>query len=661
MVRSIGIDPGDHMVKVVELDGSYRKTKLLRVHTAPVPMVGSDPVVRAEAIATAVEAAMAEGMRGEVWLGHPCREAVLRTIELPFKGHEAIRKVVKAEIEGEIHSHIVDDMIVDFHEIGPGAEGGTRVLVASVPKNGLRMQLTALAASRIEAEVVDLDTMALWRAAHWAGVFAADEDAPESPAGSVLPVTAIVDLGARSVKVLLVEGERLTDMRALRLGDAAVGEEIARHHGIPAEVARQAVRTSLATRQDQVVEVEEALPAPTADKLAADKLLEGKLVEGGPTEAVALAPKLRKVTVPFAEVEAAQTAFLQRIARELQRYLTACGRSSRITALWITGGASTGTGVKEMLAGVFGREPQPLDLLSHLQHELEPEVAAELGPRLSVAIGLALGKLGGPDGFQLRQEDLVLTRGFERVKFPLAITCLVGWLALFVYGQKRQVELRNLELQIGTTYINREKPKDPLLFHGMVNSVFRGKWFEDKQQFSFEKTKGKDYTYKDLVAEIAAEPVPKRLQIIRDRLRSVAEQKQKESGVYEDVSLESGLAVLVRWSELLASVHDNLGRYLIAKVDVNMKAPNRRLEFSIAFRGDDFRDKFSTLQQAIDAEYANPESPFERPPAGKDQSPEERFRDSDESGVRGAYYKITLPVKDVFGPFGPSRLAGGPR
>ena len=645
-MRSIGIDPGDDTVKVVELDGSYRKTKLVRVHVAPAPQVGNEIGVRAEAIAASVEAAKAEGMRGDATLGHPCREAVLRTIELPFKGHDAIRKVIKAEIEGEIHSHVVDDMIVDFHEIGTAPEGGTRVLVASVPKEGLRTQLNALNDSGVEVDTVDLDTMALWRAAHWLGAFAEEEAADGAPAEGTAdglpPITAVVDLGARSVKVLLVESEQLVDMRALRLGDASIADEIARKNGLGAAQAREAVRACLATGTDQSIEVEEALPVAAA----------------GPSAEAAEPPIVprRQVVVSLDEVEAARVAFLQRLARELTRYLAASGKSARIRSLWITGGASLTTGTPEMLSAVFGVEPKALDVLGKLSHELEPEVAADLGPRLAVAVGLALQRFGGPDGFQLRQEDLVVTKGFERIKFPLAITCLVGWLALFVYANKRSVELRHLELEIGSTVKQKGDPKAPTMFYGMVFSVFGSKWFDDKAHFSFERDKGRLYTVKDLLAEVDAAPVAKRLQIIHDRLKQVADSKQKDSGIYEEVSLESGLSVLVRWSELLKAVHGQLGRYLVPKIDLNMKPGSRRLEFTIVFRGDDFRDKMATLARAIEAEYDNPDSPFEKRRQTKEL--EEPFKDAEESGVKGAYYRVTLAIKDNFDPFGASHAGG---
>ncbi|MBL8727437.1 MAG: pilus assembly protein PilM [Planctomycetes bacterium] len=640
MVKSIGIDPGDHSVKVVELEGSYRKTRLVRVHTASLA-AAPDAVARAEAVAAAAEAAREEGMRGDVRLGHPCREAVLRVIELPFKGHDAIRKVVKAEVEGEIHSHTLDDMVVDFHEIGEGVDGGTRVLVASVPKPGLRLQIEALAAHGIEPETVDLDTMALWRAADRAGAFEV-EAADAAPAGAPAAVTAIVDLGARSVKVLLVEGDRLVEMRTLRVGDAVVSDEIARLHGLDAATARDVTHECLRTGTDQRLDVAAALPVAA---------------EGAPAVSEVEQPPARHVTIRFTEVDAAQTAYLQRLARELTRFLTASGRAVRIGALWITGGASVRADAKDMLREVFGVEPRELDLLSHLEHDLSPDEVDELGPRLVTAIGLALGRMGGPEGFDLRQEDLTLSRGFDKLKFPLAIACMVAWLALFVHANKRAMELKNLELYIGQTFIDKSKPNAPPQFHGMLNSVFTTRWFENAQNFRLEQAKGKDYTYKDLIAEITEAPVHKRLQLVRDKLRAVADQKQKQSGVYEDVSLESGLAVLVRWSEMLRTVEPQLGRYLVPRIELGMKTPSRRLEFTVAFRGEDFRERMSVLEQAIEAEYNKADTPFERPKGSDRGSVEERFRDSDETGISGAYYKVTMRVKDVFEPFGPSSSA----
>jgi Tfp pilus assembly PilM family ATPase len=651
-MRTIGIDPGDQSVKVVELDGGYRRARLLAVHHAPTGVPTAGGGTRSEVVAAAAAAAIADGMRGEVALGHPCREAILRTLELPFTGREAIRKVVKAEIEGEIQGQSVDDMVVDFLELGRGAEGGTRILVASVPKAGLRAQLAALDAKGVEPQSVDLDTMALWRAAHYAGAFVAVAD---GPADALPPVTAVVDVGSRSVKVLIVEGEKLVEMRALRLGEGAIADEIARKHGGDAAAVRDAVHRSLVAGGDVEFQAGADLPALAGGEASA-------------AEPVA-APAPRTIRVAHADVAAAHRAWLQRLSRELTRFLTASGRATRLAALYVTGGASELPGTGAMLADVFGVTPQPLDVLAKLQHDLTPEQAKEHGPRIATAVGLALGQLGGPDGFQLRQEDLVLTRGFERVKFPLAIACMVAMLALFVQWNRQQQELSNLGLRIGSTY---RDPKDPkkIAFFGMLGAVMRSGWFDKADHFRIEQQKGKDssgkdYTGKDLLVELDAMPVQDRLRFVRDKLRIVAKNKQTQSGVFEDVSVESGLAVLSRFAEVMKELEPTLGRFLVTRINLTMKSPNRQLQFVVALRGDDFRSRHTALKAALDAEMAKPDSPFEppdpkKPPPGKDV---EQFRDTGASGVAGAYYTMTLPIKDAFQAFGPGRgtvgAAGG--
>ena len=648
MVRSIGIDPGDRVVNVVELDGSYRKTRLLSASTTAIGS-GDDPM-RADIVADAVREAVSGCMKGEMTLGHACREAVLRMVEMPFKGTDAIRKIVKSEIEGEIFTHAVDDMVVDFHEIGPG-QSGTKILVAAVPKAGIRNQLTSLAAQGIDPQRVDLDTMALWRVADWVGAF--QEDAADAEPG-VKPVHAVVDLGARSVKVILTEGDHLIEMRVLRLGDSVVAEQVARVHGIDAEQARLAseetLRTGADVRVEAVAGIEEALELPGADGSDGSEL-------PAPLREAAAAATSSVVT--YNEVEAAHTKYLQRLARELTRFLTASGMATRVRSVWMSGCASRGQGVAEMLEAVFGMAPQEIDVLSHLAHDLDEDDAAERSPSMAIAVGLALGRLGGPEGFELRQEDLAQSGGFDRIKFPLAIACMVALLAMFVFANQKSMKLKVLELELGQTYPDPKRPK-AAVFHGQLNTVFQGKWFQDKNYFALTNGKTTTYDYDNLTEDVKAAPVSKRLRLVRDKLRLVAAQKQKESGVYEDIALESGLAVMVRWAEVLKSVEPELGRYLVPSIDLDMKS--RKLTFSAAFRGEDFRTRKSIIERAFTLEMGKPDSPFTEPTQGKTKvaftGTDSLFADYGERQIAGAHVTFTLDIKEVFQPFGPSARLG---
>lgn len=652
MAKVVGIDPGEFAVKTVMLEGSYKKTRLVRCQIEPMP---EDvlPGERAEMVAETTRHALKEGhiAAEDVRLGYPCREAVLRTIEVPFTGRDAIRRIIKSEVEGAIHSHSVDDMVVDFHEVGKVIDG-SKVLVAAVPKGGLRALLQALEKKSIEPQGVDLDTMALYRVAHWCGAFHAsaaaaaeevlaleDEDGEEAappplPVPAIAPgvirtISAVLDLGARSTRVILVENGHLVEMRTLRVGDSAIVDELARNHGLSPAQAREVMTASLASGADQHVDVADLAVAPAEEG-----------AEAGAATA-------RQVTVPYTDVESAQTTLLQRLAREFARFLVSVGDRAKVETLWITGGASQLQGMREMLQEVFGVEPRQLDVMGRVQHNLSPEEAESIGPRLSIAIGLALAGLGGPVGFNLRQEDLVFTRGFDRVKFPLAITCMVALFAMVVWGVKLNNDLKNLEFQIGRTYMPDGKAKEPS-FYGMLLATFPGGWFNDPTRFPKEK-------YNALLQELVAAPVDQRLNIVRKVLSKEVEKQQSEWGIYEDLSLESGLAVLVRFSEMLERHKGELGRFLVTRMTLNLgnNNSNRSLDVTVAFRGSDFQGRtgLSALKAAITEECSRPDSPFANPDGKSTNLKEELFKDSEESGVQGAYYIAHIAIKDEFQPF----------
>jgi Tfp pilus assembly PilM family ATPase len=650
-------------VKTVEIDGSYKKTRLVRMaieRIAGAPPDGDGRI--AITAATIAESLQQSRMSGDAVLGQPCREAVLRTIDVPFRGTEAIRKVIKSEVETAIHSHQVDDMVVDFHEVG-GVDVGSRVLVAALPKHGLRTMLAALEAEGIEPEHVDLDTMALYRVADWCGAFTAppslrtdptngdaDGDADSEPDDLPVPVdplgadglAAVLDLGSRSTRVLLVEGGRLVDMRTLRLGDATIAEALVRGHDLPFDAARDAVRACLVDRSDFEAEVTDAdLPLP---------------VESSPAAGAALpAAAPRRVRVKVADVEAEQAEFMRRLARELTRFLASSGRDRAVQALWITGGPCRMPGMREMLTEVFGTPPRELDVLGRIKHSLPPEEAEAAAPQVAIAIGLALANLGGPRGFDFRREDLAFTRGFDRIKFPLAITCMVALFAAVVYGVRLHNEFRNLEYRLGLTYESKDAdPKNPR-FYGELNPIVRMNTLSDDRFFKFREG-NRMYGRADLLQDLLALPVADRIRFVRDKLRRALDLKQKESGIYEEVSLESGLAVLERFFEVLKRAEPGMGKYLLCSLDLSMRATpstdvsGRYLQCKFAFRNDSFRECFAALRQAIEQECERPDSPFQKidERSGEGGS----FADYADKQVNGAYYTLKIHIKESFAPFG---------
>ncbi len=483
MAKGVGLDAGAFEVKVVELDGSYRKPRLAKVNIDRVPAAGANLEGHEQEEAEAALHALKDAQIGRdgVCLGFPCREAVLRAMTVPFVGDDQIRKVLKFEAEGEIQHHNVDDMVVDFHVLERG-QTDTRVLVAAVPKKSLGTLLDALAEFGIDPERVDLDLMALFRAAEWAGCFgedvaeaaaAAAEEAGEEEDASSLPVTAtgnalingggrrvrlIVDVGARSTRVLAVDGGKLIDMRALRVGFESLVDEIAAHCRIPQDEARVAVWQAIRTGTDVQLETPASATSAAGEELvdAANAMTD---VETGPE----ISP--RAEIVLWADVDAARERLFHRLKRELMRFLTALPQIASVERAFITGGGSAVPGVSELLAETFDCAVTPLDVLTRLSHNLPPEEAEAIGPRIAVAIGLALGTMGGPGGFDFRQEELAYRRRFDRIKFPLAIACMLCVFLPFIYGvrQSQPAQPARAAIRSALLGVGRERQERPRL------------------------------------------------------------------------------------------------------------------------------------------------------------------------------------------------------
>src|SRR5688572_30113495 len=98
--------------------------RVLRLGEREIPPVpeGGD---REIAIRDAVEALFREtrASRSDVVLAWPAEQCILRELTVPFQKDDDIRKVVKFEIESHLHSHAIEDVVVDFVRTGTAPDG----------------------------------------------------------------------------------------------------------------------------------------------------------------------------------------------------------------------------------------------------------------------------------------------------------------------------------------------------------------------------------------------------------------------------------------------------------------------------------------------------------------------------------------------------------
>ena len=653
MAKAVGLDAGEYEVKVVELEGSPRKARLSRVVVEPVGESAAHESGEVHAMREAdatMRALQESGIRKDnMVLGFPCREAVLRLLLVPFVGHDQIRKVIKFEAEGEIHSHNVDDMVVDFYSIEE-LDAETKVLVSAVPKAPLRMTLMALEQSGVEPTLVDLDTMALFRAAELCGAFESRDDADggDLPVPAAAPCRVVLDLGARSTRILVIVHGRLVDMRALRAGADSVAAEIATQTGVDLSYAREAVAESLRTDDDYFIEEgEDGDDLPIDDLDGAEAEGDGVAdAEGNGDGEVAVAERL-PTRISHVDVVAARDRSLARLRRELVRFSTSVPSLSNVEEVWVTGGASTIPGIVDLIEEVFEAKPQQLDVLQHVSHKLDEDEAAALSPKVTMAVGLALAGLGGQPAFNFRQEELAFTKGFDRIKFPLAIACMLALFLVLVLALRSRRELTTLGQQYGALFSEetterRGRVSRKVQFHGYVGMLTNppSSWFATQRFYD-----PKDY--QKLVDKLLRDDTFTRLKSIRSAVRKYNEKLQEEAGIYSDLRLGSGLGAIVELAEVVRGAEKELGRFLLTKIDLKLppRDDGRHLTFDLVFRSDGkstFREKSEALKGALRDAAAKPDSCFLEI---DDRNTKEVGTFNKGEGAEGHHFRVRLKLK----------------
>ena len=123
MARSVGIELTDSSVKLLWLEQSGKKSKVLQFHEAPIPPDGDDSWEARASRALREAFARSKIPRGHAVASIDSGEAILREISLPFKGDDQIRKTVRFEMESQIHNYTIEQLVVSHYKTGESEKG----------------------------------------------------------------------------------------------------------------------------------------------------------------------------------------------------------------------------------------------------------------------------------------------------------------------------------------------------------------------------------------------------------------------------------------------------------------------------------------------------------------------------------------------------------
>ncbi len=341
----VGLDIGSSSVKAVELAATPEGFDLLRVGTAPVPpeSIVQGAFLNSGAIVDAIRAALDAGKirAQDVCTAVAGHSVIVKKIALPRMSQDELEESIRWEAEQYIPFD-VNEVNLDF-QILSESEGEEQmdVLLVAVKKDLIDDYVQVLGEARLRPAVIDVAAFAV-------------QNAYEANYGTSEEVTALVHIGAQTVHLDVVQSGMPLFTRDISAGGNQYTEEIQKLLSLGFEEAERMKIGGGASEEDQEVvpqEVEEA-------------------------------------------VRSVSESLVGEIARSID-FFSATAAGNEVSRAVLSGGGAQVPGLDKAFQERTGLPVSMMNPLARMRpsKRFDPEFLEEVGPRLGVAIGLALRRL----------------------------------------------------------------------------------------------------------------------------------------------------------------------------------------------------------------------------------------------------------------------------
>lgn len=339
----IGVDIGSSAVKLVQLKeskGVYR-LQAYGVKKLPGAAIVDNAIIDSPAVVDVVTELLAETKVKvrNVATSISGHSVIIRKISLPTMPEDELEKSIQYEAEQYIPFEI-NEVFLDFQILGADPEDPSqmKVLLVAAKKDFVNDYLAVFREAGLNPVVVDIDgfaTQNMFEANYGLG----DEE-----------VFGLVNMGASAININIIKGGESVFTRDIQTGGNSINEELQKRLGLTEEDAERA------------------------------KL--GFAVDG-------VDPAALKEIV-------ADTA--GNIAQEVQRsldFFSATSADERVQKVFLAGGVSKMAAVAESLQARLGIPIEIVDPFKGIVASAkDEEELAKVGPTLSVALGLAMRRVG---------------------------------------------------------------------------------------------------------------------------------------------------------------------------------------------------------------------------------------------------------------------------
>lgn len=438
MAVILGLDIGSSTITGAVFSGNKKKFRLIDFFNEEIPPVHTgeysedDEYIAPMAADELLAKIMSErNLRDiDVVTEVDAKDCIMREISVPFTKDEQISKTVFFEAENYFTGFDLENTVLDHIKTGE-SEGSSSLIVSALNHDTIEAHLELLKTASLDPVAVDLDTCALFNAYKSSAAY--DQET----------TTLVVDMGATSTKIILVEDGELRKMRGCRLetGVAAaarmlLGAREAQADEVPVETEESAVDGRLKELEDalDIFEDQATSPGGSVDELDLDDGAEPSLLDGASDaeEDSSESPVADYQGMFPGQAEPEEfnyEEYLARISLEIQRSLAGVSLGSSVERIVITGGMSSREEAVAFFADEF--ETETIRLRFDGCFEMDPKVAGDPSFHLNGAVAIGLGmRLLREDsiGVDYRKDAFRYEHKFERVKIPLMVVAFLVFL-----------------------------------------------------------------------------------------------------------------------------------------------------------------------------------------------------------------------------------------
>lgn len=226
----VGVDLGSHTLKAIQMQRTGETWKVAKIATAPTPqgLIKDGVVLQPDELGEALKEMLKEhGIHAtSAHIAAAGGSVFIRPIVFPKMSESTLRKSIRFEA-GRYVPGSVDDSFVEFDILGPVDDTRMNVLIVAAPKDIVQSRMHACEAAGLEVEGVDVETFAIYRAL-------LETDVNFIPENEVV---AIIDLGANSTTMSVVDHGVFTMSRSVPYGGSTLTDALMQYFKLAAEDA----------------------------------------------------------------------------------------------------------------------------------------------------------------------------------------------------------------------------------------------------------------------------------------------------------------------------------------------------------------------------------------------------------------------------------------